>query len=611
MGSVGLKQKVVYFLALCVVLFSNLAHAAIDPNSILPVEKAYQPQLFATEDGVSLQFTIADGYYLYKDKLEFSSDGPSLGKPEFSPAQSTTDEFFGTQAVYFKVAQINIPFSKAHNPAQPYRFHLNYQGCAEVGICYPPTKVEFAVDKVSLIAPLASGKINVFSNSSTPNFGSPSNKTATTSPTSSQTASNSSTGFNLNQDAVWRSLLTFFIAGIGLSLTACMYPLLPIVSSIVVGNKRSKRIAFWLSLLYVQGLALTYTVVGVITGLTGSLLTVWLQQAWVVLAAAALLVVLALAMFDVIQIQLPSRIQSYFQQQSSRMSGGKLASVFGMGMLSALIVGPCVAPPLAFALGYIAQSGNAVLGGAALYAMAMGTGLPLILVATFGAHVLPKAGTWMNSIKVVFGCLLLAAAVYMARPFLPYWLTISLYAAILFGLGLYLITRSFKVVSKWKYLPLTLGAALLAVSAYFSGETVRGNTTPLHQALSLQAPSQAHFGRQYTDVQALQAAMDEALAQDPSRPVILDFYADWCVTCIQMQMNTFNTDTVKSQVDEQRFFTIDVTANTAEHQALLKEYGLFGPPGIFKINHDGKRSAAVLGFVGADEFVKWAKEPVQ
>ena len=606
-----LKQKVVYFLALCVVLFSNWVHAAIDPSSILPAEEAYKTQLFATEDGVSLQFTIADGYYLYKDKLEFSSDGPSLGQPEFSPAQSTTDEFFGTQAVYFKVAQINIPFSKAHNPAQSYRFHLNYQGCAEVGICYPPTKAVFVVDKVGLIAPQASGKINVFSNSSAPNFGSPANNAATATPTSSLTTSDGGMGFNLSQDAVWRSLLTFFIAGIGLSLTACMYPLLPIVSSIVVGNKRSKRIAFWLSLLYVQGLALTYTVVGVITGLTGSLLTVWLQQAWVVLAAAALLVVLALAMFDVIQIQLPSRIQSYFQQQSSRMSGGKLASVFGMGMLSALIVGPCVAPPLAFALGYIAQSGNAVLGGAALYAMAMGTGLPLILVATFGAHVLPKAGTWMNSIKVVFGCLLLAAAVYMARPFLPYWLTISLYAAILFGLGLYLITRSFKVVSKWKYLPLTLGAALLAVSAYFSGETVRGNTTPLHQALSLQAPSQAHFGRQYTDVQALQAAMNEALAQDPSRPVILDFYADWCVTCIQMQMNTFNTDTVKNQVDEQRFFTIDVTANTAEHQALLKEYGLFGPPGIFKIGHDGKRSKPMLGFVGADEFVKWVKEPMQ
>ena len=608
MGGMALKQKVVYFLAVCVALLSGWVHAAIDPNSILPAEEAYQTQLFATEDGLSLQFTVADGYYLYKDKLQFDSDGPSLGTAQFSPSESKTDEFFGTQAVYFKQAQINIPFSKAHNPAQTYRFHLSYQGCAEVGICYPPTKAEFVVNKVGLIQAQASGKVNVFSNGALPSFGS--NNSAPV-PAAAAPVSTDSSGFNLKQDAVWRSLLTFFIAGIGLSLTACMYPLLPIVSSIVVGQKRSKRIAFWLSLVYVQGLALTYTVVGVVTGLTGSLLTVWLQQAWVILAAAALLVVLALAMFDVIQIQLPSRIQSYFQQQSSRMSGGKLASVFGMGMLSALIVGPCVAPPLAFALGYIAQSGNALLGGAALYAMALGTGLPLILVATFGAHILPKAGTWMNSIKVVFGCLLLAAAVYMARPFLPFWLTITLYSAILFGLGLYLITRSFKVISKWKYLPLLLGAALLAISAYFSGETLRGNSTPIHQALSLQAPNQAHFGRQYTDVAALQAAMDEALAQDPNTPVILDFYADWCVTCIQMQMNTFNTTTVKNQVDEQRFFTIDVTANTAEHQALLKQYGLFGPPGIFKLGKDGQRSAPLLGFVGADEFVQWVKQPLQ
>ena len=217
-----LKQKVVYFLALCVVLFSNWVHAAIDPSSILPAEEAYKTQLFATEDGVSLQFTIADGYYLYKDKLEFSSDGPSLGQPEFSPAQSTTDEFFGTQAVYFKVAQINIPFSKAHNPAQPYRFHLNYQGCAEVGICYPPTKAVFVVDKVGLIAPQASGKINVFSNSSAPNFGSPATNAEADAPASNLAASNGGMGFSLSQDAVWRSLLTFFIAGIGLSLTACM-----------------------------------------------------------------------------------------------------------------------------------------------------------------------------------------------------------------------------------------------------------------------------------------------------------------------------------------------------------------------------------------------------
>lgn len=570
-----------------------IAQANIDPKSILPAHQAYQAQVFATEDGVSVQFAIAEGYYLYQQKIAVHSDGPKLSTPEFSPTRTKTDEFFGTQPVYYQVAQINIAFQDAYDVKQPYQLTIEYQGCADVGVCYPPSKAVFEVNEVGMIQPIASDKMNVFAPNK-PNL----NVTNHAQNTPNQR-------FQLNDNQVWQSLLTFFVAGIGLSLTACMYPLLPIVSSIVVGQKRSRRIAFGLSFLYVQGLAMTYALVGVVTALTGALLMAWLQQAWVVLTAAALLVVLALAMFDVIQIQLPNRIQSYFQQQSSRFSGGKIVSVFFMGMLSALIVGPCVAPPLAFALGYIAQSGNAVVGAAALYMMALGTGLPLILVATFGAHVLPKAGTWMNSIKVVFGCLLLMAAVYLARPFLPFWLNVALYSAIWFGLGLYLVSRSVLVATRWRLLPILLGASFIAMAGYFSGETIRAKVTPIHQVLSLQAPNQAHFGKQFTDVTVLQDAINEALRQDPSQAVIVDFYADWCVTCIQMQMNTFNTDTVQQNVAENRFFTIDVTANTPEHQALLKQYGLFGPPGIFKIHADGSKSAPLLGFVAADEFVKW------
>lgn len=574
-------------------MYLPVAQANINPKSILPAHQAYQAQIFATEDGISVQFDITQGYYLYQQKIAVHSDGPSLATPEFSPTQTKTDDFFGTQPVYYQVAQINIPFQAAYDVKKPYQLTIEYQGCADVGVCYPPSKAVFEVDQIGMIQPIASDKVNVFAPNK-PNLNVTNNAQNTT-----------PQRFQLDGNQVWQSLLTFFIAGIGLSLTACMYPLLPIVSSIVVGQKRSRRIAFGLSFLYVQGLAVTYAVVGIITALTGALLMAWLQQAWVVLGAAALLVVLALAMFDVIQIQLPSRLQSYFQQQSSRFSGGKIVSVFFMGMLSALIVGPCVAPPLAFALGYIAQSGNAVVGGAALYAMALGTGLPLILVATFGAHILPKAGAWMNGIKVIFGSLLLAAAVYLARPFLPFWLGVGLYSTILFGLGLYWIVQSHKVKPKWRYLPLILGAGLIAISAYFTGETIRGNTTSIHQVLSLKAPNQAHFGKQFTDVNVLQDAIDEALRQDPNQTIIVDFYADWCVTCIQMQMNTFNTDIVQQNVAENRFFTIDVTANTPEHQALLKEYGLFGPPGIFKIHADGSKSEPLLGFVAADEFVKW------
>lgn len=584
---------------LCVSLFSVFSSAAVDPKSVLPAEQAYQPQLFATEDGVTVQFNIADGYYLYQSKLTFNSDGPELSEPQFSPTQSKTDEFFGTQPVYFKLAQIIIPFKQAYPSQQPYHFVLEYQGCAEVGICYPPTRAAFDVKDVGLISPKQAGNVNVFTGQAMP-----SSQLATAQNTSSSSA------WDLNHGSIWANLFTFFLAGIGLSLTACMYPLLPIVSSIIVGGKRNKASAFALSIVYVQGLALTYTVVGVLAGLTGALLTVWLQQAWVVLTAAALLVVLALAMFDVIQIQLPSRLQAYFQQQSSRLSGGKLASVFGMGMLSALIIGPCVAPPLAFALGYIAQSGNAWLGGMALYALALGTGLPLILVATFGAQVLPKAGVWMNAVKAVFGCLLLCAAVYLARPFLPFWLNIALYSLIWLALAIYILSMQFKF-GRARWLMVVIGATLIASSGYFSGESIRGNSTVLHQVLSLQQPNQAHFGRQFTDVKALQDAMDTAFKADSNQVVYLDFYADWCVTCIQMQMNTFSDDKVKQAIDENRFFTIDVTANTPGHQALLKQYGLFGPPGIFKLSADGKTSEPLLGFVGADEFIEWSQQGIQ
>lgn len=234
-----------------------------------------------------------------------------------------------------------------------------------------------------------------------------------------------------------------------------MYPLIPIVSSIVVGDKAaSKGRAFALSMVYVQGLALTYTLVGVIAGLTGALLTVWLQQPWVVLAAAALMVVLALSMFGLFSIQLPAAVQSYFQNQSNKLSGGKIASVFVMGMLSALIIGPCVAPPLAFALGYIGQTGDAALGGLALYALALGTGLPLIIIGTFGGHILPKAGVWMNGIKYAFGFVLLAVAVYLATPFLPYLLVVALYTLLMLVPAGLLLAQAPKMAGRLKNVPL-------------------------------------------------------------------------------------------------------------------------------------------------------------
>ncbi|MDO4998071.1 MAG: protein-disulfide reductase DsbD [Neisseria sp.] len=590
-----MKKLITFLLSLFLLL--PLAHAEVDASKLLPPEQAFVPQVQVSADGINVQFQIADGYYLYQSQLGATTDPADLlGEPKFSKGEEKEDEFFGKQIVYHHAAQAVYPYK---TPAQKYKLTLLYQGCAEVGVCYPPAETSFDINgegvyQAEVPTPPAQDK-NRFLNPKSD---------APAAPKSSD-----SSRFKLSWDTLNANLLAFFVAGLGLSFTACMYPLIPIVSSIIVGDKNaSKKRAFALTLVYTQGLALTYTLVGVLAGLTGALLTVWLQQAWVVLAAAAIMVLLALSMFGVFQIQLPSAIQSYFQNQSQRLSGGKLASVFGMGIFSALIVGPCVAPPLAFALGYIGQTGDAFLGGLALYALALGTGVPLILIGTFGGHILPKAGAWMNGVKYAFGFILLAVAVYLASPFFPQTLTIIAYFLLMLAPALLLLKASKNLAGKSKSIALALGIALLALATWFGTQSVRQQNTAIHRFLNVyQASEQAEHAR-FTSVAELKTAMDAALKADPNTPVLLDFYADWCVSCKEMEAYTLNQSEVKTAVPMQRFFTLDVTANTPEHQAILKEFGLFGPPGIFVIHADGTRSDALLGFVKPAEFIQWYQQ---
>ncbi|UOO82312.1 protein-disulfide reductase DsbD [Uruburuella testudinis] len=592
------------FLVFLISLFALSSAAwAVDASKLLPPEQAFVPQVNATDAGINVQFAIADGYYMYQSKILADTDPQGLlAPPQYSPGEEKEDEFFGKQTVYHHAAQINWPYARS---AVPYTLKLSYQGCAEVGVCYPPVDTVFAIDgnglyQVQNDAPAAAKE----------RFLQPDNTPAA--PAAPGKAPDSSR-FKLSWDTLNANLLAFFLAGLGLSFTACMYPLIPIVSSIVVGDKSaSKGRAFALSMVYVQGLALTYTLVGVFAGLTGALLTVWLQQAWVVLAAAALMVVLALGMFGVFSIQLPASVQSYFQNQSSKLGGGKIASVFVMGMLSALIVGPCVAPPLAFALGYIGQTGDAALGGLALYALALGTGVPLIVIGTFGGHVLPRAGAWMNGIKYAFGFILLAVAVYLATPFLPYLLVAALYTLLMLVPAGLLLAKLPKLSGRLKTFSLVLGTVLLAGGVWFGYQSANKQTTTLHHFLTLTPPAAAKaglaYGHTFTDVAELKAAMQAALAENPNAPVLLDFYADWCISCREMGAYTLNQSEVHEAVDMNRFFKIDVTANSPEHQALLKEYGLFGPPGIFVLHADGSRSEALLGFVKPDAFVEWYRQ---
>ena len=594
-------KKFIFCLAALFCL-SRAIGSDIDASKLLPPEQAFVPRVEVSKDGASLNFDIADGYYLYQSKIEASTNPEGLfGEFQFSAGQQKEDEFFGKQVVYHRNASIQMPYAK--QPDGSYSLTVAYQGCADVGVCYPPTEASFDIKGNGLYKVQAAD--NASSRFTSPK---PAVQEAGNQPTEPKKPADSGR-FKLSWETLNANLLAFFLAGIALSFTACMYPLIPIVSSIVVGDSHAgKGRAFMLTLVYTQGLALTYTIVGVVAGMTGALLTVWLQQPAVVLAAAALMVALALSMFGLFNIQLPNSLQSYFQNQSNKLSGGKIAGVFGMGMFSALIVGPCVAPPLAAALGYIGKTGDALLGGMALYSLAVGTGIPLIVIGTFGGHILPKAGGWMDGVKYAFGFILLAVAVYLATPFIPYAAAVAAYALLMLVPAALLLFGLKRQKGRLKTATSALAGVLLLGGTWFGLQSIRGESTALHGFLTLHPASTDGNHRKFTDVSRLKAQMQKAWQADPDTPVILDFYADWCVSCKEMEAHTLNQPEVRAAVPMDRFFQVDVTANTPEHQALLKEYGLFGPPGVFVVKADGSRSEALLGFAKPPQFIEWYRQ---
>lgn len=588
----GSLMRVLVLLAVLLPLRWSLA------ADLLPAEEAFRPTVFVNDGHVELNFEIAHGYYLYRDKVSVETEPAGVldGLAFDEGGVDKEDEFFGRQTVFYRSLQARAQTLSAQTA---YRMVLRYQGCADAGVCYPP------VEKVLDIK-----GAGVYDGGSPPPAFRPSAEPLLQ---SAPPPSDGGGRFSLSRETLAAGLLVFFVSGIGMSLTACMYPLLPIVSGIVVGSGTvSKRRALLLSAVYVQGMAAAYALVGVLAGSTGSLLTVWLQQPWVVLAGAALLVVMALAMFDVLLIQLPVRVQSFFQSQSSRLSGGRLASVFAMGVLSALIVGPCVAPPLAVAVGYIGRTGDALLGGAALYSMALGSGLPLMLAATFGAHVLPRAGAWMNGVKYAFGVLLLLAAVYLAAPFLPYAAAVVLYAGILAVCGGVMLVKMRRHGGAARHFLGFSGSLLLVAAVFFAVQSGRMQTTFLHHALTLFPPrtaEQAVPHRVFAEPDRLHEAVAAALAD--GQPVLLDFYADWCVSCKEMEAKTFNRPEVQQAVPLERMFQIDMTEHTPQQQEMLKEYGLFGPPGLFVLYPDGRRSDPLIGFAPPQEFIEWYRRRQQ
>ncbi|MDD2743056.1 MAG: protein-disulfide reductase DsbD, partial [Rhodocyclaceae bacterium] len=414
----------------------------------------------------------------------------------------------------------------------------------------------------------------------------------------------------LKDAGFWAILAFFFVAGLGLSLTPCVFPMIPILSGIIAGqgHKVSRGRGFALSLMYVLGMAVTYAAAGIAAGMTGTLLSVALQSPWVLSAFALVFVVLSFSMFGFYELQLPSSLQSKLSEESGHLQGGRGIGVFVMGALSALIVGPCVAAPLAGALLYIGQTGDAVLGGVALFVMALGMGVPLLIVGLSAGTLLPRAGAWMEAVKKFFGVLLLATAVWLISPVIPAIVQMLAWAALLIIPAIYLHALDPLPANAkgWQRFWKGIGIFMLVTGVALLIGALAGGRDPLQPLAGLRGQAVAAEPKKLPFEPVVSLADLEAKVLAAGQPVMLDFYADWCVSCKEMERFTFSDAAVQAKLAGFKLLKADVTANNADDKALLARFGLFGPPGILFFDKSGKeiKTIRVVGFVEAKVFLQ-------
>lgn len=616
-------------------------------DELLSPELAYLPQItHASSSAVELSWIIEDGYYLYRDKFSFSLEHPNgvqVGEILLSEGTEQYDDFFGNVMVLRHSADTRVMLASLNSTnidtlaGTEGILTIRYQGCADIGVCFPPTETELPVSfsadppvqAVSGLVPM--GKSQGGGNSAglqakatamppppSTTSSSPGATIATTASAEMPLQSEQDRLFNLlGASSLWLTVATFFGLGLLLAFTPCVLPMIPILSSLIVGQGKSMTTgrAFQLSVVYVLVMASTYAVVGVVVGLSGYNVQAFLQSPAVLSVIAVLFVLLSLSMFGFYELQMPTSVQAKLTQWSNKQGGGQVGGVAAMGFISTLIVGPCVTAPLAGALIYIAKTGDAVVGGAALFALGLGMGAPLLLIGTSAGRFVPKAGAWMDTTKHIFGILMLGMAIYMISRFLPVTVTMALYGVLAVMSGVYLgatdsITREtggWRRFGKGAGLVVSVYGLALLISALAGGGSY---TAPLQTLTASNVASSGQVAQSkhslpfqpVKSVQDLQNVVLQAKAQ--GRPVMLDFYADWCISCKEMDAFTFSDDRVQELLSNAIVVQADVTANDAEDQALLKEFELFGPPGIIFYSASGEelRAARVVGFMNADKF---------
>ena len=562
-------------------------------DEILDPEVAFRIDTEVDSSAFVADFVIAEGHYLYQDKMQISvtSGEVTAGELVLSEAEVKFDPIFNKDlAVYHHTANVRLPVINTTGGDTEATFKVGYQGCSEIsGICYPPQTKTYTVS-IPFISDAAA---------------------STQGASDGAIAEQDRIADALKSDSTWITIAAFFLAGVLLAFTPCVFPMIPILSGIILGQGKdiTTSKALMLSIVYVLAMALTYTVVGVLVGLSGENIQAIFQNVWVISLFALVFVGLSLSMFGFYELQMPASIQGKLAEISNSQEGGNLIGVAIMGFLSALIVGPCVTAPLIGALIYIADTGDAVLGGLALFSLSMGMGAPLIAIGASAGKLLPRAGAWMDAVKAVFGVLLLGLAIWLLERVAPAALTMGLWGALLVVSGIYMgaIDSLTPDTTGWRKLWKGIGVILLVYGLAIFVGLASGNRSVLQPLQGLGVSSgtsvQATSKLPFQNIKGLDG-LNAALAAAEGKTVMLDFYADWCVSCKEMEAFTFSDSQVQQTLSNTVLLKADVTPNDEQDKALYKHFGIFGPPAIMFFDAEGNelRDHRVVGFVPADQF---------
>ncbi len=568
--------------------FSKL-FTADDSEEFLPVDEAFKVEAAMVDaNHAQLKFSVAPGHYLYRERIQLIAPAADAASISLPAGETKKDPNFGEQQVFHHDTLATLTFHRS----PPANIQIRYQGCSEKGLCYPPQIKSLALStNVTAAAPKSS---------------------PTPSPMPSSVAPQEEEDFSgrlLSSGRWWQIVAGFFGAGLLLALTPCVFPMIPILSGIIVGKNAhvSRGKAFTLSLAYTLGMCLTYTLAGVAAGLSGQLLSNALQTPVALVIGALIFVVLSFSMFGYYELKLPSAIENTFFHWSNRFKGGHLFSDFLMGAMSALIISPCVAAPLAGALLYISQTHDVVLGGVALFSLSLGMGVPLLLIGASAGTLLPKAGEWMNTVRRLFGVLMLGVAIWIVSPIVPVAVQLGLWAAWCILPAIYLRAMdplpeaahpTQRLFKGFAVMLLLYGVALLIGA--LSG--ARSPLQPLQNVTA--APSAQVQPLVFQRVRSVEALAQQLKAAN-GKPVMLDFYADWCVSCKEYEQFVFTDRKVRDALQGFVLLQADVTDNLPEDAALLKQFALFGPPGIVFFNAQGQASSPVIkGYQDAERFLR-------